>query len=261
MDILSAEKWNAAARDYQRAYKLGQNDYNNAVIDFWEQSGMLKPGMRVLDIGCGVGKYGASLARRGYDVTLTDISSQMLRHAEKNMAEFTTPWQIYCCDFALVKGNEDVFQNGFDFSLSTMSPAIKDAETIRMMSRLTNGWCFISRFRDWKQPLRDTIIQKLGWEARTLFGDLEADCDSMIQAVSAAGFVPYVKTVDYDWFDLRTPEDLADYMTSHYYDGDKDIAVRKKSIIEAARDLCNAEGFLVDAVNTKVDWIYWNAQE
>ena len=60
---------------------------------------------------------------------------------------------------------------------------------------------------------------------------------------------------------MRTPEDLADYMTRHYYDGDKDIAVRKKSIIEAARDLCNAEGFLVDAVNTKVDWIYWNAQE
>lgn len=55
----AAQAWDRAAPDYQRVYRLGLNDYNARLLRFWEESGMLFPGARVLDIGCGVGKYGA----------------------------------------------------------------------------------------------------------------------------------------------------------------------------------------------------------
>ena len=42
-------------------------------------------------IGCGVGKYGAYLAGLGCDVTLTDISENMIAHACENMAPYKTP--------------------------------------------------------------------------------------------------------------------------------------------------------------------------
>ena len=94
-----SEKWDRAAVDYQRVFTLGLNDYNAALLRFWHEAGMLFPGCRVLDIGCGVGKYGTYLAALGYDVTLTDISGEMLRHASENMARFRTPWVVYRCDF------------------------------------------------------------------------------------------------------------------------------------------------------------------
>ena len=69
-------KWDSAAPDYQSVFRLGINEYNARQLDFWRERGMLTPGCRVLDIGCGVGKYGVYLAQLGYDVTLIDISEK-----------------------------------------------------------------------------------------------------------------------------------------------------------------------------------------
>ncbi len=42
---------------------------------------------RVLDLGCGTGKWGAKLAKSGYDVTFLDISPKMLNQARRKMEE------------------------------------------------------------------------------------------------------------------------------------------------------------------------------
>ena len=52
------EQWDAAAKDYQRVAKLGLNEYNSRLLRFWGEKGMIFPGARVLDIGCGVGRIG-----------------------------------------------------------------------------------------------------------------------------------------------------------------------------------------------------------
>ena len=75
----SAEKWNGSAVDYQRVFQLGQSDYNRAVLAFWLERGMLRPGCRVLDIGCGVGKYGVMLADLGC-VNIADSESGLLEN-------------------------------------------------------------------------------------------------------------------------------------------------------------------------------------
>ena len=249
--------WDQTAPDYQRVFRLGLNDYNVSLLHFWQDGGMLFPGALVLDIGCGVGKYGCCLAEMGYDVTLTDISGEMLRHAEANLARYNTPWAVYRCDFNEVTGSEPVFADGFDLAISTMSPAIHDAETVRKMSSMSRGWCFLARFYDWKQPFRDRLMDELGIKPRYLFNDLKADCASMTQAVCAAGFVPQVKYIEYNWSDLRTPEQMADYMARNYYSEDQD----RDKLCEKTLMLCKAfennEGPLEDMVNTKVAWIYW----
>ena len=56
------QKWDDAALNYQDVFKLGINEYNARLLRFWQEKGMLFPGCRVIDIGCGVGKYGTYLA-------------------------------------------------------------------------------------------------------------------------------------------------------------------------------------------------------
>ena len=53
--ITEREKWNSVSDDYQSVFKLGINEYNSSLLRFWEENGMLTPGCRVIDIGCGVG--------------------------------------------------------------------------------------------------------------------------------------------------------------------------------------------------------------
>jgi len=62
------ENWDMATGNYQDVFRLGLNDYNASLLRFWQEEGMLHHGARVIDIGCGVGKYGTYLAELGYDV-------------------------------------------------------------------------------------------------------------------------------------------------------------------------------------------------
>ena len=254
------ENWDKMAGNYQDVFRLGLNDYNAALLRFWTDEGMLFPGARVLDIGCGVGKYGTYLAELGYDVTLTDISAEMLRHAEENMAKYHTPWAVYRCDFHEATGEESVFSGGFDLAISTMSPAIHDADTVRKMSTMTRGFCFLARFYSWEQPFRDRLMRELGIEPRSVFNDLQGDCSSMIQAVSEAGFVPQVRYVDYNWADPRSPEQMADYMKRYYFSEYENGDELARRILLLARNHADVNDMVTDNVNTRVAWIWWKTE-
>lgn len=248
--------WDSAAADYQRTFKLGLNDYNRALVQFWEETEMVFPGCRVIDIGCGVGKYGPYFASMGCDVTLTDVSEEMLKHARENMEGFDTPWRVSACDFREATGREAVFQEGFDLAISTMSPAICDAQTLRKMSEMTQGWCFLARFAAWSQPGRDALLRALRLTPGRQGRKLEDDCAAMLRLAAEAGYAPQVKTVDYDWCDLRTPEEMAAYLLTRLASEGAPTPERAAAV-EAARRLSRADGLFEDAIRTKVAWIYW----
>ena len=52
-------------------------------VDFLIEEFKLRPGSRILDIGCGTGRHSIELARRGYLMTGVDQSSGMLAEARK----------------------------------------------------------------------------------------------------------------------------------------------------------------------------------
>ncbi|MEM7125590.1 MAG: class I SAM-dependent methyltransferase [Chloroflexota bacterium] len=56
-------------------------------VDFLEQQLGLKPGKRILDVGCGAGRHTVELARRGYQVTGLDFSTGMLAEAKRRAQE------------------------------------------------------------------------------------------------------------------------------------------------------------------------------
>lgn len=62
-------------------------------------SGVLKPGDRVLDLGCGPGLYASRLAERGMRVTGVDISQRSLDYATQYAAEKGLAINYRCIDF------------------------------------------------------------------------------------------------------------------------------------------------------------------
>jgi len=253
------KNWDQAASDFQRVYLLGLNEYNASLLLFWREQGMIRPGCKVLDIGCGVGRYGAYFAELGCEVTLTDISGEMLCYARENMAHAQTPWTVYQCDFHEATGKETVFAKGFDFVLSTMSSAVSDTETVKKMSALSRGWCFIARFHEWEQPFRDSLMRELGMEPRNKFQDLEGDCASMTQFVQNAGYRPIVRYVNYNWADERTPEEMKDYMLRACFSEEKNQDHLAAELLKLCGAHAGENGTVTDPVNTKVAWVYWKS--
>ncbi len=153
-----------------------------------------------------------------------------------------------------------MFSDGFDFVISTMSPAVCDTETVKKVSSLSHGWCFIARFFDWEQPFRDTLIRELGMEPQSRFNDLEGDCVSMIRVIRDAGFTPTVRYVDYNWADERTPEEMTDYMLRFYFSEEADQDLLAAELLNHSRAHAGESGTVKDCVNTKVAWIYWKSE-
>lgn len=261
MDKKKAEKWTGNSDDYQQVFRLGINEYNASLLDFWRREGLLTPPCRVLDIGCGVGKYGTWFAELGCDVTLLDISAGMLTHAANNMAPFHTHYSIHCCDFDELTGCEEWLSPSFDLSISTMSPAIHDIPTLRKMSEVTDGWCFVTRFRNWAQPCRDALLEALGLPVGSnRMGDMQQDCTELIRMVSALGYTPLVRYTDYNWADVRSSREMVEVLCRSCFEQEPGEE-EKQAMAERIRDRMDENGQIEDAVFTKVMWLYWNTKE
>ena len=253
----TAGRWDNEAKYYQKTYAL-ENDYNRLLLDFLRTECGLAPGCRVIDIGCGVGKYGASFAKMGCDVTLTDISPAMLEYAGENMRRAGgKSWRTLCCDWNAVSTDIPELCSGFDLAVSTMSPAICGAASIAKMSAVTRGWCFVARFCDWDAPLERALSAAAGLEYAPPFaGD---GCAELPRWVAEAGYTPLTAFRDYCWSDERTPEEAAGRFFSHRGDGQTPDAALEEAVLGRARSLADGRGLVSDAVNARVLWLRWRS--
>lgn len=253
---MERNNWNTVSTDYQKVFELGLSDYGRSFMQFVTRGEMLPSGGSVLDIGCGVGKYGTCFAELGYRVALTDISEGMLAFAEKNMEKYTVPWKTLCCDFDTVPPNNPFFRGGFDLVISTMSPAVHDFKTVRKMSALSRGWCVISKFISWEQPFRDGLMEHLGYPDKEKITD---DVAEFLRWVRMAGYKAETKVVPYNWSDERTPEEMANYIERRNFSGAMPKNVRD-SILFYCRTQVSPSGTVTDSIHTNVVWIFWDTR-
>lgn len=69
---------------YHRLYAHRDSYEARAFIDRLVARSHLKPGAKVLDLGCGTGRHAAHLASKGFNVIGLDLSAESLREARRN---------------------------------------------------------------------------------------------------------------------------------------------------------------------------------
>ncbi len=96
-------------------------------------------GMRVLDIGCGIGRWGEYLLASGYFYVGIDGSRQMIEHAKENLKKYENK--------KLLVG---LFQNFLE--------ALKDANEIELFDMVfVNGVFMYLNDKDYRQALSDIL--------------------------------------------------------------------------------------------------------
>lgn len=105
-------------RDFYNKYgirewnRLDENIYSkiNYLLHIHFIENHLHKGMRILDAGCGAGRFSIEFAKRGCQVTLFDISDEQLKIAQEKIEEANVQDNIDEIDngeFLLAKGVKD----------------------------------------------------------------------------------------------------------------------------------------------------------
>jgi len=134
-----------------------------AEVEFLVDELRLRPGSRLLDLGCGTGRHAVELARRGYRMVGVDLSRGMLRQAQAaaRAAEVSVDWiQADAARFAapvsfdgaicLCEGSFGLAEDGEDPITHDDAIALNLARSVRPGARLvltaSNGLRFLNQY-------------------------------------------------------------------------------------------------------------------
>lgn len=108
---------------------------------------------KILDCACGIGTQAIGLARLGYDVTGSDISSEALAEARRRASDRNLSLSFLQADFCRLS---DTFRDGFDIviAMDNALPHMLTSEDLRsavesMVGQVRPGGLFVASIRDY----------------------------------------------------------------------------------------------------------------
>lgn len=156
-------KWDAKAAQYNKSQKRQGLKDSYDVAELMHQKKQLMHGA-VLDVGGGAGLYAIPFASYAKNVTITDISSNMLSFAKENAAEAGLHNIEYVkLDWDQANLKEIGWESHYDLVFASMCPAIKDGESLNKMIGASKNWCCVNRYIKMKDSLAETIENRLNY--------------------------------------------------------------------------------------------------
>ncbi len=147
--------WDEGAARFEAAKKTYGTQLTEKVLYYLTDKALLTKNSAVLDIGCGAGRYALPFAAVAERVTATDISANMLKIVAKsakaqgldNLETLKSDWQAL-----------DRF-GGYDLVFASMSPVMQSLQGLRLMSKLSRGYCTVARYISMRDPAAEVLRQ------------------------------------------------------------------------------------------------------
>jgi SAM-dependent methyltransferase len=193
-----ANVWNKRSVNYAKNLEKDERQRkNDEILAFLDECGFKPEGSRVLDIGCGPGTLSLPLAKLGAEVTSLDISSGMLDRLKDAVKQEALPIEIIECSWWTADIDELGFRNGFDLVIASMTPGIKDVDSLDRMIACSKNLCYYSNFlrREEDKAYREIRSSILGENP-------ENSMNGMVfpfMYLYLSGYRPYVRINHSEW--------------------------------------------------------------
>jgi SAM-dependent methyltransferase len=220
--------WNSLAMDYAEEKIADAN--TNFTMGLIERHGMCPPDARVLDVGCGAGKYAVALSKTGASVTATDFSENMIACAKERAAQHNANISFSHDDWDNVDITSKGWYKYYDFVLCSLNPAMCNEIALRKAVDICKGWLLIT------MPCRrtsDTITDKLC--GRLGFDNEATKADQFIKlAFSLLYDMRFSPRLEYDevCWDSKKPLDKALSYYTDRLESRCELNMHQKSIIK-----------------------------
>lgn len=134
----SVDWWNGMAEKFSaRELPTAKESIGMRII---ERENMIGKGSKVLDVGCGGGRYSFALEALGAEVTATDFSPEMIKNAKEDGESSGSNVCFSLDDWHTVSLKERNWEKKFDLVLANMTPAVVSADTFMKLIEASRGW-------------------------------------------------------------------------------------------------------------------------
>jgi SAM-dependent methyltransferase len=245
----SVEWWDAMAADFSGHER--PNESSSLALRIMLRQSMIEKGGRVLDVGCGSGRFSVVLAEMGADVTGVDIAPKMIGYAQK--AAGTTA-KFYAEDWHTLELAAKGWEKSFDLVLAHMTPAIADAETFMKLSQASRGWCLMVKPARRTNSVYDELNELVGAPA-----DTKALDETIAYAFSLLWDAGYSPKLDYDqqvWYSSN-PLDKAVLQYTKRIEAFHALNGRQKQSIKDCLEAKAENGLVDETTHTSIVAMYW----
>lgn len=162
------EVWDGRAVDWGKelekngSFRRSLDERVQAATQYLRLKGALEENGRVIDIGCGAGRFVVEFARHTKHVTGLDISKNMLtlgeayaKHEKQENVSFMQE------DFRTLDVEALGWEKKFDLVFTSITPAIGTWESLKKVMYISKGFCFNSCFVRWEDELEEQIRRDL----------------------------------------------------------------------------------------------------
>lgn len=248
----SLAMWDSMAQSFAR--REIPDESNNFTLRLIQEHKMCPPGSRVLDVGCGAGKYAIALELAGASVVATDFSQKMLDQARRSAQEHgSSNIEFSMDDWPEVDLAQKGWHKAFDLVLCSMSPALNDHQTLQKAIDASRGWLLITKPCRRTMPVTDGLTRLLGLDPS--FGRADDHIQLAFSALWEMGGLPLLAYNREEWFSSRPLEEAVDYYTKRLSSGGPLSPKQCKTLREHLAQTA-VEGMVEERTQTTVTAIF-----
>lgn len=254
----SQEFWDSAASNFNHRVNDNNSTIHNTkadkLLDFLEQRNILNAETKVLDIGCGPGRYASEFAKRANHITAIDISSKMIQFAKQNTADEYLDRAYYeTADWKVLDLSARGWQKKYDLVFASMTPGISSSNTLLKMCEASKGYCFMSGCIDRKDEVADQLYRAISGKEPMRRGK---NLYYALNILFLSGYYPEIIYHDTEIEQVLTMEQAIksyDMMLKMRKQTSPDMTNRLTSYLESIA----TNGLITEKWRAKVAWILW----
>lgn len=227
---------------------------NNKFMALLKNQGILDSNEKVLDVGCGAGKYSFGCAPYVKEVIGTDISPNMISYANKRKAlENIDNVEFQCISWQEINIEDMGWENKFHLVFAHMTPAIKDMESIEKIRKASKRWCVITKSVYRKNTINDEVNKICG---NVVSGYGEEEILQLLKMLWSEGITPEIVYEKENWENtLPVEQSLNTYIKR--MSTKKELTKLGKESIEKYIKSIEVNGQVTEVTNAIKCTIYW----
>ncbi len=202
--------WDGQAEHFASFTTRGRELQDSLALRMIDGRGMVFPGCKALDVGCGAGRYAFALSERGAYVHGTDFSSKMIEAARQKRCPGTgfsvDNWKTLDLDKKGWKG-------AFDLVLANMTPAVSSAESFLKLSEASRRWCIMTKGIWHSDPVGENLQERLGRPVRGNRGARDMTMAYAFQLLWLKGYLPRLEYSETSWQNQLDLDDAVENYT------------------------------------------------